>query len=396
MCLCCVISQLSNLKFRSAVRDVTEPYDHSSEWQVCLTNFGYAAQCTTDGNPHTLSLGEAAFRSPEMVSQHECSPKSDVWSASVALFALLSGGFYPFGAVAGPPLWERIVRGEWIRALSHGCSASAVRLLRSMMAADPSKRTSAADALKHALFEKGSALLTEGWAVSTGVRPLPSLNGALNSAALYDLFTKTIGATDDVAFSACVSCGFRKARAQCSVCVENGSASPISDALSTLPIRMAIDLSALRDDAEADTAQTETAAQGLFVEPCAALRSVALSELSSMRDDGKVWPMTGAVLSRLSAEERRLRVLIIEGGAGAGKSTALRYLESAIWGHFDVDGNRVVPLFVSLPKHARSDADAQRTMVHSVLAQRGINPQTMVCSIDSTHSSSMIIIELCH
>jgi hypothetical protein len=358
----CVISQLSNLKFLKPVRDVTEPYDHRSEWQVCLTNFGYAAQCDT---PHTLSLGEAAYRSPEMVTQHECCPKSDVWSASVALFALLSGGFYPFGAVAGPPLWERIVRGEWIRALSH-------------------------------LFEKGSALLTEGWAVSTGVRPLPSLNGALNSAALYDLFTKTIGATDDVAFSACVSCGFRKARAQCSVCVENGSASPISDALSTLPIRMAIDLSALRDDAEADTAQTETAAQGLFVEPCAALRSVALSELSSMRDDGKVWPMTGAVLSRLSAEERRLRVLIIEGGAGAGKSTALRYLESAIWGHFDVDGNRVVPLFVSLPKHARSDADAQRTMVHSVLAQRGINPQTMVCSIDSTHSSSMIIIELCH
>jgi hypothetical protein len=348
---------LESLRFKRSVRDITEPYCHASEWQVCLCDFGFAVFTEEDG-PHTLSgVGSAPYRAPECVSQHECGAPMDAWSAGVALWAILSGGFFPFGSKQTPILWGRIVRGQWARALTTP-DASTVALLCAVLCVDPSKRASPADALSHAWFAQTD---DDG---DDGDEALSSGSTALAMPALSDA-----DCTPASPLSVCDGCHFRKATALCAVCRDRGGVASVGLTLSAPSMILALECAALRERAEAETNADETMANGLYIEAEGARRSVGLSELAELRKRGRVWPLTAAVIDAL----RRERKVVIEGNSGSGKSLFLRNLERALWRDFDcaVADARVIPVFVSLPRHF--GRGTLGSLASSVLRQRGLS-----------------------
>lgn len=116
---------------------------------IKLADFGFAARVH---EPNSLSkqCGTPFFVSPEILMRKGYDQQSDMWSCGCIVFLLLSGNL-PFMGRSQKELFRKIVAGkydfdddEW-----NEVSDQAKDLVRRMLVLDPSKRITAAEAVRH-------------------------------------------------------------------------------------------------------------------------------------------------------------------------------------------------------------------------------------------------------
>jgi len=116
---------------------------------IKLADFGFAARVH---EPNSLSkqCGTPFFVSPEILMRKGYDQQSDMWSVGCIVYLLLSGSL-PFMGRSQKELFRKIVAGkfdfddeEWGQV-----SDDAKDLVRKMLVLDPSKRITAADAIRH-------------------------------------------------------------------------------------------------------------------------------------------------------------------------------------------------------------------------------------------------------
>lgn len=116
---------------------------------IKLADFGFAARVH---EPNSLSkqCGTPFFVSPEILMRKGYDQQSDMWSVGCIVYLLLSGNL-PFMGRSQKELFRKIVAGkydfddeEWGEV-----SADAKDLVTKMLLLDPSKRITAADAVRH-------------------------------------------------------------------------------------------------------------------------------------------------------------------------------------------------------------------------------------------------------
>jgi len=116
---------------------------------IKLADFGFAARVH---EPNSLSkqCGTPFFVSPEILMRKGYDQQSDMWSVGCIVFLLLSGNL-PFMGRSQKELFRKIVAGkfdfddeEWSEV-----SDQAKDLVRQMLVLDPSKRITAAEAVRH-------------------------------------------------------------------------------------------------------------------------------------------------------------------------------------------------------------------------------------------------------
>uniref|UniRef100_A0AC34QGE1 Peripheral plasma membrane protein CASK n=1 Tax=Panagrolaimus sp. JU765 TaxID=591449 RepID=A0AC34QGE1_9BILA len=115
-----------------------------------LRGFGVAAQLAPDENSAKLPrVGIPQFMAPETVSGDPIGTSSDIWSAGVVLYLLLSGRL-PFNGTSSH-VYESISEGKYSLQGSpwNYISDDAKDLLTRLLTVDPSKRLSAEKALEH-------------------------------------------------------------------------------------------------------------------------------------------------------------------------------------------------------------------------------------------------------
>lgn len=126
---------------------------------VKLVDFGLACPPSpTSGKHRGGLLGSVPYMAPEMVTEDSHSVAVDVWSLGVVFFTLLTGEFLlpdegdrAQRCLMDPTFVER--RFAKCKSLSKiGVSGEAMDVLRRMLAHDPAKRITAAEALSHPLF----------------------------------------------------------------------------------------------------------------------------------------------------------------------------------------------------------------------------------------------------
>lgn len=121
-----------------------------SDVDVCIIDFGVAV-FFQPGETFSEIVGSPFYIAPEVL--HECyGPASDIWSAGVTLYALLSGGSLPFRGDSDESVFRAILevepdveRGEAWR----GVSDEAKDLLMRMLTKDPALRITADEILEH-------------------------------------------------------------------------------------------------------------------------------------------------------------------------------------------------------------------------------------------------------
>jgi serine/threonine protein kinase len=114
---------------------------------LMVADFGFAKR-NPSGNLKTR-CGTPAFVAPEICQGISYGNKVDVWSCGVILFLLL-GGYAPFQNKDMKELFRKIRAADYIFHEKYWgpISMSAKQLIVNMLTVDPSKRISAADALK--------------------------------------------------------------------------------------------------------------------------------------------------------------------------------------------------------------------------------------------------------
>jgi len=117
-----------------------------------IIDFGLARELGlyADRIPITM-CGTLEFMSPEVMRCSHASPASDMWSAGVILYMMLSGGVSPFWAGSEYRTQRRIIRG--IFSLDHpnfkDISNSALNCISSVLEIDGARRLSATACLEH-------------------------------------------------------------------------------------------------------------------------------------------------------------------------------------------------------------------------------------------------------
>ena len=126
----------------------------TKSWNIKLIDFGLASPNTE----MQTRIGTPFYVAPEVLTG-DYDERCDVWSVGVILYFLLSG-MPPFNGNNDNEVIEAVKRGEYI--LSGGVwdevSDSAKELVSYMLAKDPNKRMSAAEAINHKWFEESEAM----------------------------------------------------------------------------------------------------------------------------------------------------------------------------------------------------------------------------------------------
>lgn len=129
-----------DVKLENVLFDTTESKD------IKIIDFGFSTICEP-GSKLKVFCGTPSYMAPEIVRRTEYEGKPvDMWSMGVLLYALLCGCF-PFRAKSYPDLYRRIARGTF--AMPEELSVSVRDLIRQLLNVDPSRRMTAAAALRH-------------------------------------------------------------------------------------------------------------------------------------------------------------------------------------------------------------------------------------------------------
>lgn len=145
-----------------------------------LMDFGLGLNL--DGkDPHqgALYVGTPGYIAPEVISNGEYSPKSDIFAMGVILFILLSGRM-PFSGKTSAVINTRILSGDVRFKSQHwdGISNDAKDLVKRMLQPDPEKRISGPEILEH-------AWLQSGYLAKLNKKVLRSVNGIKDYYAHY-------------------------------------------------------------------------------------------------------------------------------------------------------------------------------------------------------------------
>merc|ERR1719161_1314519 len=118
---------------------------HKNVLKLC--DFGFATY--DDGSGLTDQLGSPDTIAPEVVFRIPYGTKTDVWSAGVILFMMLSARS-PFWAATDAEVINNVRENKWSMTGEawHGVSEGAKECLRSMMTVDPAKRPTAKEILE--------------------------------------------------------------------------------------------------------------------------------------------------------------------------------------------------------------------------------------------------------
>lgn len=120
----------------------------SDDGRVKVTDFGLARAIETSdsGKTHGLLLGTVAYLSPEQVEQDRTDARSDVYSAGILLFELLTGSV-PFSAAAPLQVAYKHVHEDvpLVSAIRPELSPGMVELVRRATRRDPGQRFADAD-----------------------------------------------------------------------------------------------------------------------------------------------------------------------------------------------------------------------------------------------------------
>ena len=109
-----------------------------------LIDFGFAVSCATKQRTY---CGTPTYMAPELVCRKEYAPQPvDIWALGVLLYRMLTGS-YPFKAKTERELFRRISSGQYDETLV--AEPAARDCIAKMLATDPSKRLSAAEAVNH-------------------------------------------------------------------------------------------------------------------------------------------------------------------------------------------------------------------------------------------------------
>lgn len=138
--------------------------DKTPDSNCKLVDFGFAVQlpsleCVHGGCYDSVWMGSPTYLAPEIILRKQYSSKSDVWSAGVTAYVLLSGKS-PFEREDDPQnpkenrlaLLRRIVRGDYIPFESEyweGISSDAIDLIMKMLRPDPEERICTTEILQH-------------------------------------------------------------------------------------------------------------------------------------------------------------------------------------------------------------------------------------------------------
>lgn len=129
---------------------------------VKLCDFGLAATGTASGGCNLSGIyGTPPFMAPEMLWQKPYGEMVDTWAFGVTAYVLLFGRFPYRGAQqTGQAMKAAIRTGTPTPSFQNGCGNAAVSdraagLVRDLLAREPEKRLTAAQALQSAFFTKG-------------------------------------------------------------------------------------------------------------------------------------------------------------------------------------------------------------------------------------------------
>jgi calcium-dependent protein kinase len=123
-----------------------------------LKAIDFGASCFyVRGEPITQLIGTPDYMAPEVLS-HKYSEKCDEWSAGVILFVLLSGG-PPFHGSSQEEIFSLVSKAvvRFSDEIWSDISPDAKDLIKKLLTKNPSKRITAAQALKHKWFKKPSS-----------------------------------------------------------------------------------------------------------------------------------------------------------------------------------------------------------------------------------------------
>lgn len=137
--------------------------DDSSACDIKIIDFGHAVYATTDEIDNGFichsSIGTPCYCSPETIVERRYSAKTDVWSAGVLLYLMLSGVF-PFVQKPGPMQTSQIVNGQYMLLSSlkwDGISEDAKHLVERMLTVTASLRITVEEVLSHPWILKHSS-----------------------------------------------------------------------------------------------------------------------------------------------------------------------------------------------------------------------------------------------
>jgi calcium-dependent protein kinase len=126
--------------------------ENDSEILVKITDFDTFG--VLDGKFFHQFQGSLPYMAPEVLKRWY-NEKCDVWSAGVAMFAMLTGR-YPFVGETSEEICGRILNQELDGSDFIGISNDAVGLIKKVLEKDPEKRFSAAEAYRHGWILKNS------------------------------------------------------------------------------------------------------------------------------------------------------------------------------------------------------------------------------------------------
>lgn len=122
-------------------------YKHS-DLEIKIADFGFAKHCPSDDSLSTI-CGTPGYVAPEILRRQKYGTQSDMWSIGVIIFILL-GGYPPFYGETEKELFDATTRNDWeFDETWDSVSQGAQDLITGLLTQDPSKRLTAADALKH-------------------------------------------------------------------------------------------------------------------------------------------------------------------------------------------------------------------------------------------------------
>lgn len=147
--------------------------DNDSE--IKIADFGFAKKVLTP-NSLTTQCGTPGYVAPEILEGTPYDTKSDMWSLGVIVYILL-GGYPPFIEQNQRELFRKIRKGqyEFHEEYWGSVSADAKDLISSLLTVAPSKRLSAAEALRHKWMMQDASVLA-GQDLGTNLSELRKYN----------------------------------------------------------------------------------------------------------------------------------------------------------------------------------------------------------------------------